>query len=112
MDIREFQRRIEAIYGAKDAARGSPATFQWLVEEVGELAQALRRGNASQIREEFADCLAWLSTLASMHGVDLEDAAQSKYPGMCIKCGESPCACAEPAGFSGPVSAGPMEQIT
>lgn len=99
MEIREFQRRIEAIYGAKDAARGSPATFQWLVEEVGELAQAIRKGKPEQVREEFADCLAWLSTLASMHGVDLEAAAAAKYPGVCVKCGKAPCGCAEPAAF-------------
>jgi len=99
MEIREFQRRIEAIYGAKDAARGSAATFQWFVEEVGELAQALRKRDAEAVREEFADCLAWLTTLASIHGVDLEAAVEAKYPGRCVKCDATPCACVETRGI-------------
>ena len=44
LTIRELQRRIFELYGAKDKARGDSATFLWLAEEFGELATALRRG--------------------------------------------------------------------
>lgn len=93
--IGEFQKLIERIYFKKDSARGREGTFRWFVEEVGELARAARKGEAGGLREEFADCLAWLSTLASLHGVDLEGAAVGRYGGGCPHCGKSPCACAE-----------------
>jgi NTP pyrophosphatase (non-canonical NTP hydrolase) len=100
-----FQRHIEAVYGARDAARGVDGTFVWFVEEVGELARALKRRDpssdsavsslaASNLREEFADVLAWLSTLASLVGVDLEQAA-GKYARGCPRCRGTPCRCPE-----------------
>lgn len=92
MTIQEFQRLIEDIYYQRDSARGVHATFGWFVEEVGELARALRGGTPERLRDEFADVFAWLSTLASIAGVDLSQAAQ-KYAGGCPKCSQTPCAC-------------------
>lgn len=96
MNIREFQQQIEAIYFAKDNARGLGGTFMWFAEEVGELSRALRRKNDAELRAEFADVLAWLSTLASIAGIDLEAAAREKYGAGCPRCQATPCACAEP----------------
>ena len=94
MTITEFQALIEGIYGAKDRARGLPATYMWFSEEVGELTRALRRGDdPANLAEEFADVLAWLSTMASISGVDLEAAARKKYGGGCPYCRATPCAC-------------------
>jgi len=96
MTISEFQKLIEAIYFERDRARGRDGTFVWFVEEVGELAKALARPSddgGRNLREEFADVLAWLSTLASIAGVDLEAAAAEKYAAGCPKCGALPCAC-------------------
>ena len=42
LGVREFQRQIEAIYFDRDQERGKWSTYAWLVEEVGELARALR----------------------------------------------------------------------
>jgi len=92
MTISEFQRQIESIYFEKDRARGLEADFRWFVEEVGELAKALRVGDSAQLTEEFADVFAWLCTLASLSGVKLEEAAQ-KYAEGCPKCGGVPCGC-------------------
>ena len=94
MTIREFQRQIEQIYFEKDRARGLDADFRWFVEEVGELARALRAGNRDQLSEEFADVFAWLSTMASISGIELEEAV-GKYAGGCPKCGRTPCACGD-----------------
>jgi len=96
MRISEFQKLIEAIYFARDSARGRERTFAWFIEEVGELARALNRPHdqtGRNLREEFADVLAWLSTLASLEGVSLEDAAREKYGQGCPKCGQTPCRC-------------------
>ena len=90
--LRSFQELIEATYGEKDTARGIPATYMWFVEEVGELGRAIRKGDPHNLREEVSDVLAWLTTLASLTGVDLEDAA-SRYSGGCPRCAAIPCAC-------------------
>ncbi len=97
MTISEFQSLIEDIYYNKDSTRGLPSTFMWFIEEVGELAQALRSGSPDELTEEFADVLAWLATTASIAGVNLDEAAL-KYANGCPKCGHTPCQCPEPAG--------------
>ncbi|TAH37459.1 MAG: nucleotide pyrophosphohydrolase [Planctomycetota bacterium] len=96
MGLREFQRLIESIYYRKDKARGLHGTYFWFAEEVGELTRALRRGERGRQEEEFADVLAWLSTLASIQGVDLERAARRKYGKGCPYCHATPCACPDP----------------
>ena len=97
MTVAEFQRRIDELYGRKDRGRGLEATFMWFTEEVGELSRALRRGaSGAPLEEEFADVFAWLATLASIKGVDLEAAAMRKYGAGCPRCGATPCACPEP----------------
>jgi NTP pyrophosphatase (non-canonical NTP hydrolase) len=92
MTIHEFQRQIEAIYFEKDSARGLDGTFRWFIEEVGELARAIRTNDPARLREELADCFAWLSTTASICGVELEEAVR-KYAQGCPKCKGTPCRC-------------------
>ena len=94
MQLGEFQKRIEDQYLARDRRRGLEGTFMWFAEEVGELATALRAGDEAARREEFADCLAWLATLASLAGIPLEEAAE-KYAHGCPRCKATPCRCPE-----------------
>ena len=94
MHIAEAQAMMRDIYGPRDLARGQERTFLWLVEEVGELAQALRGKGRHTKEEEFADVLAWLASLANVAGVDLERALLAKYPHACPRCRAKPCACA------------------
>jgi NTP pyrophosphatase (non-canonical NTP hydrolase) len=89
----DFQRLIESIYFARDQARGVQGTTLWFVEEVGELVRAIRRGERNNLEEEFADVYAWLATLASLHGVDLEELGQRKYGNGCPRCQRTPCDC-------------------
>ena len=93
MDLRDFQDLIEKMYSDKDRERGTPATFLWLCEEVGELAAALREGSQAEKEEEFADVLAWLVTLANVNNVDLTRALQRKYGNGCPGCGALVCTC-------------------
>ena len=95
MDISAFQRRIGDLYLEKDRRRGVEPTFLWLMEEVGELAEAVRRKERENLEEEFADVLAWLVSVANLLDVDLEKAALAKYPEKCRRCGAKPCACPE-----------------
>jgi NTP pyrophosphatase (non-canonical NTP hydrolase) len=78
MTIREFQDWIRSRYYSTDSARGTPATFMWFIEEVGELATALAGKDPANTEEEFADVFAWLCTLANINNVDLEKAIE-KY---------------------------------
>lgn len=93
--LADFQRLIRDMYFDKDVARGIDGTFMWLMEEVGELAAALRNGTHDQRLGEFADVLAWLATIANVAGVDLDEAVTRKYGLGCPGCGQFVCACAD-----------------
>jgi len=76
VEIAAFQELMEDLYGSSDRERGVPSTVAWLCEEVGELAQAVRKGSREQQLHEFGDVLAWLCSLANQMGIDLTEAAQ------------------------------------
>lgn len=78
MTIEEFQKLISEKYEWRDRERGTPATFLWFIEEIGELATALAGTDQANKEEEFGDVLAWLCTLANINDVDLDQAVQ-KY---------------------------------
>jgi NTP pyrophosphatase (non-canonical NTP hydrolase) len=97
-DVMEFsladlQNVIRETYGVKDGRRGMDGNFMWLMEEIGELATALRSGTPTEKAAEFADVLAWLATLANTAGVDLQAAVVKKYGGGCPGCRKTPCVC-------------------
>ncbi|MDO8363183.1 MAG: MazG nucleotide pyrophosphohydrolase domain-containing protein [Actinomycetota bacterium] len=92
MDLAALQDVIERTFGERDRARGVPATVAWLAEEVGELAQAVRKGNHDQQVHEFGDVIAWVATLANQMGVDLTAAVQ-RYAAGCPRCATLPCTC-------------------
>ena len=93
LTLAQLQQLIRDTYGAKDSRRGVEGTFMWFMEEVGELAAALRGGTDAERAAEFADVLAWLATLANIAGIDLEAAVRAKYGGGCPGCHLSPCVC-------------------
>jgi NTP pyrophosphatase (non-canonical NTP hydrolase) len=93
LTLPQLQKLIRELYGAKDSRRGLEGTFMWFMEEVGELAGALRGGTHEEQTLEFADVLAWLATLANIAGVDLAEAIQHKYGGGCPGCRLNPCVC-------------------
>ncbi|MEM6691257.1 MAG: MazG nucleotide pyrophosphohydrolase domain-containing protein [Planctomycetota bacterium] len=81
------------MYYEKDAARGTDGTFMWLMEEVGELAAALRGDDRENLYEEFADVIAWLTTIANVAEVDLDRALKDKYGSGCPGCKNLACTC-------------------
>ena len=93
MTLAEFQALIRRTYHARDTQRGVDLNFLWFTEEVGELAEGVRKRDVASIKEEAADVLAWLATLCSLSGVDLEEAALAKYGKGCPRCAAIPCAC-------------------
>lgn len=93
MTLDDLQALIEKMYSSKDRERGTPATFLWLCEEMGELAAALREGSHEQKEAEFADVVAWLVTLANINDVNLTKALEAKYGSGCPECGRLVCTC-------------------
>ena len=92
MDFVAFQQLMESTYGANDRRRGVPATVAWLAEEIGELAQAIRKGSVDDQVHEFADVLAWVASLANQMDIDLTSAIE-RYARGCPRCHAIPCAC-------------------
>lgn len=92
MTFAELQDVIERTYGERDRSRPASTTVAWLAEEVGELAQAVRKGSHDDKVHEFGDVLAWVATLANQQGVDLTEAIE-RFAAGCPKCGRLPCAC-------------------
>lgn len=78
MHIKDFQKLVSEKYEARDRQRGTPATFLWFIEEVGELATSLAGHDQKEKEGEFADVFAWLCTLANINDIDLEKACE-KY---------------------------------
>ncbi len=93
ISLRELQLLIREMYYQKDVARGIEGTFMWLMEEMGELAAALRENDLANRREEFADVLAWLVTIANVANVDLAEAVAEKYGTGCPGCLKLICDC-------------------
>jgi len=98
VSIGDFQKLIRDMYYEKDIARGVSGTFMWLMEEVGELSSALREFDGSperreELADEFADVLAWLSTIANVVDVDLSNAVAKKYGSGCPGCQQFVCTC-------------------
>ena len=93
MELAALQDLMDRTYGERDGRRGVPATVAWLTEELGELAQAVRKGSRAQQVHEFGDVFAWLASLANQLGIDLEEAAR-RFADGCPKCGAIPCTCA------------------
>ncbi len=93
MEISEFQKLVRELYESRDRKRGLEKTTLWLVEEIGELAEAVRKGNVKLAREEIADVIAWTVSVANLMGIDVEEALKEKYPGKCPRCNSYPCRC-------------------
>lgn len=81
LTLADFQKHVAGRYEAADRARGWAKTFAYFIEEVGELATALSTEgkDPENLKEEFADVLAWLCTLANISDVDLSEAVAAKY---------------------------------
>ena len=84
---------MQRIYFYRDNKRGVEGTINWLLEELMELKKALEIGDQEAVENEFADVMAWLSSLANITGVNLEESVIKKYNDRCPKCRKTPCQC-------------------
>lgn len=73
MEISALQQIVRDRYFKTDNDRGIYHTALWFHEEVGELSSAIASGDKQNAKEEFADVLMWLFTLANLMEVDMEE---------------------------------------
>jgi len=73
MEISVLQQIVRERYFKTDNERGIYHTALWFHEEVGELSSAIASGDKQNAKEEFADVLMWLLTLANLMEVDMEE---------------------------------------
>ena len=74
MEISALQKIVRDRYFKTDSERGIYHTALWFHEEVGELSSAIASGDKENAKEEFADVLMWLLTLANIMEINMEDA--------------------------------------
>ena len=84
---------MHKLYFHRDSKRGVEGTYNWLLDELKELEEALESNDKKALEDEFADDIAWLASLANITNIDLEKAAINKYDEKCPKCKRSPCQC-------------------
>lgn len=73
MEISALQQIVKERYFKTDNERGIYHTALWFHEEVGELSSAIASGDKQNAKEEFADVLMWLLTLANLMNIDMEE---------------------------------------
>jgi len=74
MELSILQKIVKERYFETDNARGIHHTALWFHEEVGELSSAIAKGDITNAKEEFADVLMWLLTLANIMQIDMQEA--------------------------------------
>ncbi len=77
--IKDAQNLIREKFLKTDRERGLHLTFIWFVEEVGELAEAIKEMKKEKLEEEIADVFAWLLSIANLLDLDLDNAFRKKY---------------------------------
>lgn len=72
--VRSLQGSALAVYGRLEIERA----LNWTLEELGELAQVVRRGEGrGRVEEELGQLTAWMFCLANILGVDLATAVEA-----------------------------------
>ncbi|HWG89243.1 MAG TPA: MazG nucleotide pyrophosphohydrolase domain-containing protein [Candidatus Thermoplasmatota archaeon] len=79
MDLRAIQARIEEKYGPGDQEMGVPFLCMVLMEEVGELSEAARKGDRENIGKEAVDVLFMALAIANRAGIDAEAQLRAKF---------------------------------
>lgn len=96
MDTKEAQELMRRIYFERDKERGLERTLLRTFQELNELSDAILQGRTrEEIRNEIGDVFAWLCSIANLLDIDISEALKKKYPGVCYRCGKTPCECIE-----------------
>ncbi len=84
---------MKDLFYDKDKERGKEKTLLKLVEEIGELSEAVLLEDIDKISEEITDVIAWTASIANLLEIDIEKVFFKKYADSCPKCNNNPCSC-------------------
>lgn len=87
MTLPQLQQYVQAKLVARNLVTPLPETVLHLMEEVGEVTRAMRRGDRANLAEELADCLWFVISAANVAGVDLDAALAQKEEQNCVRFG-------------------------
>lgn len=79
MDLAAIQAKINDVYGPGDRQMGIPFLCMVLMEEVGELSEAARKGDRENIGAEAVDVLFMAIAIANQAGIDVERQLTQKF---------------------------------
>ena len=90
MDIKTFQKEVEDLFNKISEKRGEKRTeeeiFIHLIEEIGEIARQLtnkklrkEKFDPKNLEEEISDSILFLTYLASLYKIDLEESLKKRY---------------------------------
>lgn len=79
MELGELRKIIKDKYYEMDSKSGELFLLAVLFEEVGELAEAVRKGDVEAVEEELADVLFMVLSMANLFDVDVESKLVEKY---------------------------------
>lgn len=103
--LNDWQQMFDDIYPRETAALGTARSIVGLLEELGELAEAVRvfEKYPKYFAGEAADVFSYLMGIANEYRVrlqldskptfDFEATLLRRYPGLCVQCGYSVCIC-------------------
>ena len=74
-----LQQDLAARFAEGDKKSGATFLALVLMEEVGELAEAIRRGDRDEARKEVADVAFMAHAIANVLDVDLEESIRAKF---------------------------------
>ena len=92
-NIKAAQDLMRKLYFSKDQKRGEEKTVLKLVEELGELSEAVLLNKHDKISEEIADVIAWTLSVANLYDINVDEVFNQKYKGVCPECNDCPCVC-------------------
>lgn len=79
MDLAAIQRTIDEKFGQQDRRSGLPFLAMVLLEEVGEVCEAVRKGDREDAGREAVDVVFIALALANAAGVAVEPQLVSKF---------------------------------
>jgi len=79
LTISEAQKKVEQFAKDQNWKTESLEIFNHLVEEIGEIARGLRKGDQENLKEELADALFLLLKLSNQENIDLNDSFIKKF---------------------------------
>ncbi len=79
MEFGELLEKIAEKYLERDKKSGRLFLLSVLVEEVGELSEALRKGEVEAIEEELTDVAFMVFCIANLFGINFENRLVEKY---------------------------------